>query len=518
MKIPPIRVGVCCAVLLAAAAQARADALPMMQFNAKIERWLSEQQEPPPLTYFVEGIIKASSSERLILEKCPRVNFQLKTELPVMSRKRPTVELTGKLHLSKQKGEFTFEVLAVREVPTDLEKFYDMRRKLRQDAPEKWYELGEWAKARGKFYGDDQLLSRSEEAYRQGFDLERKTMARDDPEGLLSLVDKARNLQLSLALRGELAHEAFHLLCAKSNKLPPAELDKLAERMDGYLPDCKVALKFLPTDLMKSYQDRPLETYAAANDANRLKIHRLLYMDLKLRAIVAGLAADGSNGFEIASQIDKEIHERQDLVESYRDRALAAQAADVENLSRSQMVDLADQYRARQKNKEAEHLIETWLTLKLRALDADDTEGLLELTDEYRRLLRKHDFANRLLIDAWKRNPRASDITERLEKAGFHRDGNNWLSETEYINRPEGQIEKAIRAGRVEPGMSPSHVRRSLGEPAAQARVVTAGQVTEVWRYEVSETIHLMVRFVRRAGQAEMAVVDVSSPRAAREK
>src|SRR5262245_52509459 len=96
MKVLSVRVGISCAVLLAAA-QARADAMPMMQFNAKIERWLSEQQEPPPLTYFVEGIVKASSSERLILEKCPRVNFQLKTELPVMSRKRPTVELTGKL-------------------------------------------------------------------------------------------------------------------------------------------------------------------------------------------------------------------------------------------------------------------------------------------------------------------------------------------------------------------------------------------------------------------------------------
>ncbi|HTI49792.1 MAG TPA: hypothetical protein VL475_02530, partial [Planctomycetaceae bacterium] len=394
-----------------------------------------------------------------------------------------------------------------------------MRRKLRQDTPEKWYELGEWAKTRGKFYGDDQLLSRSEEAYRQGFDLERKTLARDDPEGLLTLVDKARKLQLSLALRGELAHEAFHLLCAKSNKLPPAAVDDLAERMTGYLEDCKkVPDRPLSSEQMKDYKDRPLETYAAADEPTRKKIHRLLYSDLKLRTITPGLAADGSNGFEIALLVEKEVPERKDLAESYRDRALAVQAADVENLSRSQMVDLADQYRARQKSKEADHLIETWLTLKLRALDADDTEGLLELTDEYRRLLKKHDFANRLLIDAWKRNPRATDITERLEKAGFHRDGNNWLSDTEYNNRPEGQIEKAIRAGRVEPGMSPSHVRRSLGEPAAQARLVTAGQVTEIWRYELSETIHLIVRFVRRAGQSEMAVVDVSSPRAAREK
>jgi hypothetical protein len=520
MKFLPIRVGVFCTVLLGATAHARADAMPMMQFNERIEKWLGEQQEPPPLTYFVEGIIKGSSSERLRLEKAnEHVIFQLKTELPVLAHKRATVELTGKLHFSKQKREFTFDVLAVREVPSDLDKFHDMRRKLPQDSPEKWYDLGQWAKTRGTFYNDAQLLTRSDEAYRQGFDLERKALARDDPEGLLTLVEKARKFQLSSALRGELAHEAFHLLCAKSGKLPPAALEDLAERMTGYLQDCKkVPDRPLHSELMKNYKDRPLETYAAADEATRKKIHRLLYSDLKLRTITPGLAADGSNGFEIAAQIDQEVPEQKRLAESFRDRALAAMAADIDNMTRSQMLDLADRYRERQRNKEADRLIESWLTLKIRALDADDTEGLLELTDEYKKLLKQYDFANRLLIDAWKRNPKATDIAEQLEKDGFHRDGNNWLSAAEYNNRPEGQIEKAIRAGRVEPGMSPSQVRRSLGEPAAQARVVTAGQVTEVWRYEVSESIHLIVRFVRRAGQTEMAVIDVSSPRAVRDR
>jgi len=518
MSFLPVRVGAFLA-LLAAAAHARADAMPMMQFNAKIEQWLRDQQDPPPLTYFVEGVIKGSSSELVRLEKCnSHVNFQLKTELPVMSRKRPTVEVTGKLHYSKQKNEFTFDVVAVREVPSDLDKFHDMRRKLRQETPEKWYELGQWAKTRGAFYEDSQLLDSSEKAYRQGFDLERKAMAKSDPEGLLTLYEKARKLQLSLALRNELAHEAFHLLCKKSDKLTPAELDELAERMAGYLQGCKRRLPGPPTELMKTYKDRELEAYAAADDDTRKAIHRLLYSDLKLRAIQAGLAADGSNGFEIADRIELEVPEQSREAESFRDRALATMAADIDNLTRSQLLDLADRYRARQRTKEADRLVESWLTLRIRALDADDTEGLLELTDEYKKLLKQYDFANRLLIDAWKRNPKATDIAERLEKEGYHRDGSNWLSATEYNNRPEGQIEKAIRAGRVELGMSPSHVRRSLGEPATQARVVTAGQVTEIWRYELSETIHVIVRFVRRAGQSELAVVDVSSPRAARDK
>ena len=159
---------------------------------------------------------------------------------------------------------------------------------------------------------------------------------------------------------------------------------------------------------------------------------------------------------------------------------------------------------------EADHLIETWLTIRLRKLEADDTEGLLELTDDYRKLLRQNDVANRLLIDAWKRNPKAADFTERLENEGYHLDGTNWVTAAEFNSRPEGQLEQAIREGRVEPGMTVSHVRRSLGEPAAQARAATAGQVTEVWRYEFSGSTQLVVRFVRRAAQAEMTVVGVA--------
>jgi hypothetical protein len=254
-----------------------------------------------------------------------------------------------------------------------------------------------------------------------------------------------------------------------------------------------------------------VETYAAANDSTRSALHRLLYSELLLRTITPGLAEDGSNGFDIAAQIDdRKLTEFHQLAETFRNRALQAQAKDVENLTRSQLLDLVERYRARQQNKEAEQLVESWLTLRLRALDPDDTEGLLEVTEDFRRLLKKHDQANRLLIEAWNRNPRAKDIIERLEKDGYHLDGKTWLTAAEFDNRPEGKFEKAIRAGRVEPGMNVSQVRRSLGEPPAQARAATAGQVIEVWTYALSDSTKLVVRFVKRAGQADMTVVDVA--------
>src|SRR5262245_16575417 len=456
-----LRAAATCALLAGAAVQAQAEALSMMQFNDKVEQWRIAEQEPPPLTYIVEGRFAASSSELVRLKGAKHVEFLLKAPLPVLSSKSSNLEVTGKLHYKKASREFTFEVTSVREVPGDLDRFYELRRKLREQPAEKWYELGRWARDRGVFYNDHEMLKRSEEALQKGFELERKALAKDHPEELLQLVAKARKMQLGSAIRGELAHEAFQLLCARSAGRPVADLKSLAGRMAGSLPGCTEP-SFLPEDLATKYKARPLETYASADKYTRKKLHRVLYSDLLLRTITPGLAADGSNGFEIAAQIDREVPEQHSLAESFRNQALQAQAKDVENLTRSQMLDLADRYRGRQQTKEAEKLIETWLTLRLRALDPDDTEGLLELTEDFRRLLKRDDQANRLLIDAWKRNPRAKDVIERLEKDGYRLDGDNWLSAAEFENRPEGKIERAIRASRVEPGMTPSQVRRSL--------------------------------------------------------
>jgi hypothetical protein len=511
MKGLRLAVGFCSALLLAGAGQARGDAMSVMQFNEKLKEWKSEQKEPPPLTYTVEGRVTLYNEWGVRLKNC-KVPFQSKTEISRPARKSSNLELTGKVHYDKRTEQFTFEVLLAREVSSDVEKYHEVSRKLSQQPAEKWYELGHWAKARGQFYDDRELLDLSDKAYRKGFELERNELAKDNPEGLLKLVDKARRLQLPLALQGELAHEAFYRLCADSEKLPVsvAALRDLAKRMSEYLPGCSKKHEDFPPELLKEYKHDPLKTYAAADEQARCTIHRLLYAGLILRTITAERAADGSNGFEIAEKIVTLVPEHRRLAEELRDRVLATQAADVEKLTRSQMLELADKYRERQQNKEADRLIETWLTIRLRALDPDDTDGLLELTDDYRRLLRQNDLANRLLIDAWKRNPQAADITQRLKDEGYHLDGSTWLTAAEFNSRPEGKLERAIREGRVEPGMTGSDVRRSLGEAVSQARAATAGLVTEVWRYELSGSTHLVVRFLKRAGQSELTVVDVS--------
>jgi hypothetical protein len=498
-----------CAVWFLFPESAHADAMSVIEFNEKVGKWKSEQTDPSPRTYTVEGRIMGHSPDRVRLKNCPDVLFLSKTKLPELSRKSSNIEMSGKVHFDKKTGEFTFMVESAREVQSDVERFHELRRKLRQAPPEKWYELGKWAQVRGDFYKDHELSKLSDEAYAGGFELERKELARGNPKGLLELAEKAKLFGIKQALRQEMAHEAYYLLWSRSDKLPVAGLEDLAKQMKDDLPGCNEPLRFMPTELIKKYRKAPLETYAAADVETRKQIHCYLYSDLLLRTITPRLAADGSNGFEIASQIDRLGDAHHALAEEYRDKALAAKASEVETLTKSQVVDLAEQYRARQKSKEADQLIESWLTRRLRALEPDDTEGLLELSEEYRRMLNRRELADRMLIDGWKRNPKATDIKERLENEGYHLDGGNWLSAAEFNNRPEGKLEKAIRAGRVELGMTTSHVRRSLGEPVSISRAVTSGQVTELWKYGLTDRTHLVVRLVKRGSQSEFTVVDV---------
>ncbi|HTI49475.1 MAG TPA: hypothetical protein VL475_00935, partial [Planctomycetaceae bacterium] len=409
-----------------------------------------------------------------------------------------------------QTKAYSFRVESLRELPNDLETFLERRRELRNRSADAWYELGEWAEKRGEFYKDQELLARSEEANLRGLELEWQGPARGNSPQLLALADKARRLHLPGKLAEELRHEALVVLWLDTRRETGDKLTGLLSQMSDLLPGSTVPLTDPNARLQKEYFDSPLEVYRRADGPTRTTLHRLLYVDVLLRTITPELAADGSNGFAIAEKIDALAPEQHALAESFRDRALAARAQEVETLTKSDMLALADEYRGRQQPQRAEQLIESWLTLRQRRLEPDDTEGLIQLTDEYRNLLKRHDLADRLLKDGWKKNPRATDIAERLERAGYRLHEGAWLNAMEYNNRPEGRVDQAIRTGRVEIGMSAGNLRRSLGEPQRLARSATSGQISEIWTYDQIGATRLTVRLHRNRRQSEATVVEIS--------
>lgn len=495
-------------VLLAGANVLQAEPLSVKEFNDKLEGWKAAKTDPSPLTIEVEGRVKIYSKNRLTLENC-KVAFVSKTEFPERTRKSLNVQVAGKVTRDPLSHEHTFQVSSIRVVPGELERFFDKRRQLKRSSADEWYALGRWAAERGEFYADDKLLAHAEEAYRQGLEIDHKAR-KNDPEGLLELADKAKSYRM-LTFGNELAHEAFHLLCEQSRKLPAVENQKLAERLAAALPGIDEKLRSVPDDLIRDYKRSPLVTYAAADPAARRKLHRWLYVELLARVRTAALKPDGSNGFEVAEEIDRDIPEQHPLAEEIRDRALKARAAEAEKLTRSQVLELREQYRLRNQRRAGDDLVESWLTLRKQGLEPDDTEGLINVSDDYRQLLKRNDLADRLLIDGWARNPKAADLTERLEKEGYRLFEGRWISQQDFANRPEGKLEKAIRNGLVEPGMTVGQVRRSRGKPDSISRSATSGQVTELWTFKLADSSHLVVRFVKRAGQTEMVVADVAA-------
>lgn len=500
---------------LLGSASARGETLSVHELNEKVEQWRLGKKIPPPVRYQIEGRASPTGRHRLQFRNC-KLQFESAADLNDPTRRNANMEVTGMVVRNEQTGAYLFQVESARELPTDLETFFEKRRELRKAPAEHWYELGEWAKQRGEFYKDHELLDRSEEAFAHAIDLERQSLSRDDSQGLLALSEKSHRLHLPEKLSQELRHEGLLVHWRKLRPQKGHDLNNLLKLLAN-LPGAADSLKDADAGLRSAYFDSPRETYLAAGPETRRKLHRLLYTDVLVRTITSDVAADASNGFSIAEKLDQLVPEQHVLAESYRDKALAARAKEIETLPKSELLAIAQQYRDREQTEAAEHLIESWLVLRQRRLEADDTEGLLALSDEFRNLLKRNDRADRLLIEAWKRNPKAVDLAERLQKAGYRLSGETWVTSAEFDARPESHLAQSIRAGRIETGMTASNVRQSLGEPQRLARAATSGVVTEVWTYDSAGSTRLTVRLKRNRRQSELTVVDVAQTAAAKQ-
>lgn len=494
--------------MLFASVAARGETLSVQELNEKVEQWRAGRKVPPPVVYQIEGRATPIGRHRLQFRNC-RLPFESQAELNDLTRRNANMEVSGIVIRNEKSGAYSFQVESARELPNDLETYFEKRRELRMQPAEKWYELAEWAKRRGEFYKDHELLARSEEAFAHAVELERQSISRDDARSLLSLSEKARRLQLPETLSDELRHEGLLVLVRNARQRTGRELSDLLTLLSG-LPGAADRFPDSDAELAKAYSANPRETYQAADSSTRAKLHRLLYVQVLLRSITAEFSGDGSNGFAVAEKIDSLVPEQHSLAESFRDRALAARAREIETQPKSKMLELAQEYRDRNQPDAALHLIESWLTLRQRRLEDDDTEGLIALSDEFRTLLKRNDRADRLLMDGWRKNPKASDIAARLQEAGYRLVGDQWVTAAEFDARPESPLEQAIRAGRITSGMTAGNVRRSLGEPQRLARAATAGEVTEVWTYDNAGTTRLTVRLKRNRRQSELKVVDVT--------
>ena len=501
------RVLVCLAVVLSFhlgitdTAQGAGRIFPVQEFEEVKDRWIG-------LETTVEGRRQVYTQDFIKLKKSSIV-FKSAVPLVKLERRGGNLRLTGVLEKTATRLEF--RVQKIEESPGDLDQYLAREREIKRTDPAQWYALASWVEGRGQFYDDSVLLEKARECNRKGFDLERRQLPDGDAQARVALAGRSASLMVPEGVRQELIHESFVIRRkAVLDKPEQAAEDQLMADIERDLSGSTQPLAAEDVELRKKYLVDPVTVYAATKERERPILHRLLWSSLEIARLERQVAPDFHNGFEIAEQIDERLPEFHARAEMYRDKVLELRAQSVENMTRSDVLKLRQDYRDRQQPRLGEDAVEAWLQLKKRRLKPDDVEGVLNLADQYEELLNQPQTKLRLLREAAILNPESAELVERLTKLGYRRHENNWIPEAEFRAIPQGRLEQALQEGRVEVGMTAKQVQRSLGVPATTTRFATRGVVNEIWSYPSPGSAQpLMIYFIRRLSATESTVVGV---------
>jgi hypothetical protein len=109
-------------------------------------------------------------------------------------------------------------------------------------------------------------------------------------------------------------------------------------------------------------------------------------------------------------------------------------------------------------------------------------------------------------MEAYERFPEMKEISEQLRRLGYTRAAGRWLTRAEAAALPPDPAKEATEGGpRV--GMSRDQIQKMLASrPDSVTRVISAGQLNEVWIYESGGT-RLAVHFLGSIDGHDLKVV-----------
>ena len=467
-------------------------------------------------TFRIEGRYAILTRDSLRMRNC---DLPFKSmQLPKASGTSKVIEVSGRLAKEATSGKLYFEVDQIRFLPTDLQSLAERERAISRGTAKQWYELADWASARGKFYNDDELLERAKVINRNGLKLERQELKELTPQNLRQLSARVPGLGLDDALRLDWLHESLSLEWESLQKSAPKpdltadEFDttkdplfQFLQRLDKDLPGAMTrADNVLPLEV-NEYRRNSVLTYRNANDSRRRKFERLFHVEVATVAIQRITKPDDSNGGEVANRIDEFLPEQHDLAEQHRDRELAFLSKNSATLSRNRLGELVQRCRDRKQEALAKEAITLWLTRREQSLRKDGVTGLIQLADERLALLQDQPGASTLLIEALKLAPTNEDIHERLTKLGYQKINDQWVPPqsaplTPNSPKPVGEEtdrERNIRLGVPTVKMTSAELLKCLGAPQSLTRVATAGRITETWTYRDGVTVRHTITVVR---------------------
>ncbi len=468
------------------------------EFNRQSKNW--ERLKGPTLE--LEGRCAILTESRMLLTNC-ELTFVFADSAIIPSTKPKNVDVTGRL--DTRQGKLVFVVTRLTSTPSDLETLRARRAEITTNVPRDWYKLADWAVERGEFYDDDALRDQAQDLYRNGILAESRTLPVTAVEPLITLAEKSREFGLPRSLSEELIHQAVQRqLEAARRDSPPSyapALTRILESMPG--SNRPLVLDDQTRDLQRRYLADPQSVYDAAEPAERLKLHRLLYLDAAQEHIESAAAADGSNGFAIASALEESLPELSARADEFREREIAYQIDTVKTLSREQLLQLVQRLEERDRAARGDEMKRRWLAAQEPRYRQRGTFGRFELADEFLTLTGDRDRAVELLIELHGEREAQQLAADRLVAMGyrFGTDG-KWRPADD---RGESEFANAIARGVIRAGMTEDQIRAALGGvPEKVVRFASRSGVTELWVYEAHDVSVLMKR--RREDQTRIAV------------
>jgi len=450
-----------------------------------IERLNQSKAEWPNLTTSglrIEGRVASQIKGQLRYQKCD-LTFRLTPELERRLTQSKNLEVTGQIR--RVDGQLIFEVTAVTPQPGDLDQFRSREAALKNPKPNDWYELAEWGIARGKFYADEELQAVAVAARARGVAAEWAQLARDDYAGRFELIGKATGFALPELLIDDLRHEAYRLWWIQATPVSnpqPAVLKALETQLRRDWPEALVPGSPFPTELQAQYLQDPLAIYHAADPGQRQILRRLFAAEVQLKQLDLQMAANGSNGREIAEQVEILVPERKVIAERYRDAALMYRLNEIATASRAEALDLAERFRGRNLPQQASETLLRWLTEKERRLRPETAPELIELADDYLALLNDESRAASLLTEAHKREPESAEVLRRFQQLNYVYDGVQW-KKSRQVAKPTADPTETALPHQLAKGMTMVQLQQMLGEPTSRQRVATAAGIEQFWTY-----------------------------------
>ena len=479
-------------------------------------------------SFRIEGQYAILVRDSLRMKNCD-LPFRASQPIKLVGTSR-VLEVSGRLAKEANSGKLYFEIDQVRQLPTDLQTLTERERTLLRAAPKQWYELAEWAAARGKFYNDEELLERAKVISRKGLNLERQELKELTPSALRTLSSRIPELGLEESLRLDWLHESYWLEWEALQKSAPQvdlaaeELDdkkdpvfQLLNRLDKDLPGAKTRVEEVLPLLVNEYRRHSVLTYHNASEAKRRTLERLFHIEIAAAAIARFTKPDGSNGEQIAARLDDLIAEQHELAEKHRDAELGFLAKTAATLTRNQLGELVQRCRDRKQEMLAKEALSNWLTRREQSLRKDGVTGLIQLADERLALVQDQPGASALLLEALQLAPKNEDVIERLKKLGYQEVNGQWVAPPSNPAAPiapqpvanETDLERFIRLGVPKIGMTPAQLLKCLGSPQSLTRVATSGRVTETWVYREGTTVRYRVTVERRPNRGTSEVLSV---------